>query len=168
MVPLIIVIISLLLDGILTNFLPYMVGNLSLFTPLLTIVSLILIYPFYLKNTKKYYLIALITGLIYDLLYTNLLFFNSILFLFVVVIAKYFYKNFEINYLNLIFYTIISISIYETSQALLLVLFNLVPVTFEKLAYKIVHSLLLNIIYVEIIYCIIKNLPPKYRKININ
>lgn len=163
-----IVLLSLLLDGILTNVLPYMVGNLSFFTPLLTIISLVLIYPFYQKNTKIYYLVALITGLIYDLLYTNLLFFNSILFLFIVIIANYFYKNFEINYLNIIFYTVILISIYETCQVLILIGFHLVPVTFKKLVYKITHSLLLNIIYAEIVYWIIQHLPKKYLKININ
>ena len=50
----IIVIVSLILDGILTNFLPYMVSDLSIFTPLLTVVSLVIIYPFFKKDKKKY------------------------------------------------------------------------------------------------------------------
>ena len=47
-------ILSLLLDGILTNYLPYLVNNLSLLTPLLTLISLLIIYPFYQKNHEKY------------------------------------------------------------------------------------------------------------------
>lgn len=168
MIPILMVTLSLFLDGILTNIFPYIVGSLSLFTPLLTIVSLILIYPFYQKKLKNYYLIAIITGLIYDLLYTNLLFLNSILFLFLAFIIKYLYKNVETNYLNIILYTIISISIYESSQALLFIELNLTPITFTKLIYKIVHSLLLNIIYAEMIYFIINHLPKRYLKININ
>lgn len=168
MIPIIIIILSLFFDGILTNLLPYTIDSLSLFTPLLTIVSLILIYPFYQKKLNSYYLVSLITGLIYDLLYTNLLFLNSILFLFLAFIIKYLYNNLEINYLNIILYTIMLIAIYESSQALLLIVFNIVPITFSKLIYKIVHSLLLNIMYTEIIYLIVSHLPKRYLKININ
>ena len=44
MVPMIILVISFFLDGILTNFLPYTVGDLSLFTPMITIVALVIVY----------------------------------------------------------------------------------------------------------------------------
>ena len=54
-VPIIIFIVSFFLDGILSNFLPYMVGDLSLFTPMLTIVSFVVVYPFFIKKTKWYF-----------------------------------------------------------------------------------------------------------------
>ena len=57
MIPIIILIISILLDGILTNFLPFLVNDLSIFTPLLTVVSIFIIYPFYRKHEKKYFII---------------------------------------------------------------------------------------------------------------
>ena len=76
----IIVIISLFLDGILSNYLPYLVNNLSLFTPLFTLVSIFIIYPFFKKKEKKYLISVFIIGIIYDLFYTNLLFFNAVLF----------------------------------------------------------------------------------------
>ena len=43
----IILVVSFLLDGILTNFLPFSVGDLSLFTPLTTIVAIVVLYPLY-------------------------------------------------------------------------------------------------------------------------
>ena len=46
-VAIIILVCSFLLDGILSNFLPYMIGDLSLFTPMFTIVSLVIVYLFY-------------------------------------------------------------------------------------------------------------------------
>ena len=73
--------ISLLLDGILTNYLPFLPNDLSLFTPLLTITSLVLIYPFFRKQEKNYYITLFIIGIIYDLFYTNLLFFHAVIFL---------------------------------------------------------------------------------------
>ena len=81
MIPIIIIVISLLFDGLLTNYLPYLVNDLSYFTPLFTVVSIFIIYPFYRKNNKKYFITVFLLGFIYDLFYTNLLFYNAVIFL---------------------------------------------------------------------------------------
>lgn len=168
MLPLIIVIFSLLLDGIITNFIPYLVNDLSLFTPLLTLVSIFIIYPFYRKNNLKYLITVFIIGIIYDLFYTNLLFFNAIIFLLIGFISIFIYHNFEVNFLRIILYTVLLIAIYESLTALIILIFNLVPITLSKLTYKISHSLILNIIYIEILYLIVKLIPEKLKKISIN
>lgn len=157
-----------MIDGILTNFLPFMVGNLSIWTPMLTLTSLFLIYSFYYKNEKKYYMLAFTTGIIYDLLYTNLLFLDAIFFLFLAFITTKIYKNLKIGYGKLIIYMIGMISLYEILLALVIIIWNLVPISLPKLIYKITHSLLLNIIYAEILLLIINKIPQKYKKININ
>lgn len=168
MLPITIVLISLLLDGFLTNILPYTVENLSLLTPSLTLISLLLVYPFYRKKEMKYTILILITGIIYDLLYTNLLFFNAILFYIVIKVMQYIYKKYEINYFTIIINTIIAITTYEVLQVIIISIYNLYPITLYSLVYKIKSSLLLNIIYAELIYFIISIIPRKYRKININ
>lgn len=168
MVPCLIIVVSLLLDGISSYFLPYLPNDLSLLTPMLTIVTIFLIYPFYRKQEKKYFLTIFIIGLIYDSLYTNLLFFNAILFLIIGLVSKYIYKNYEPNYLNLIIQIILIITIYELATALILIIFNLVPMTLIKVLYKISHSLILNILYSEILFLIITKIPKSYKKININ
>ena len=168
MLPIVIVLISLLLDGFLTNILPYTVENLSLLTPSLTLISLLLVYPFYRKKEMKYTILILITGVIYDLLYTNLLFFNAILFYIVIKVMQYIYKKYEINYFTIIINTIIAITTYELLQVIIISIYNLYPITLYSLIYKIKSSLLLNIIYAELIYFIISIIPKKYRKININ
>ena len=168
MLPITIVLISLLLDGFLTNILPYTVENLSLLTPSLTLISLLLIYPFYRKKEMKYTILILVTGVIYDLLYTNLLFFNAILFYIVIRVMQYIYKKYEINYFTIIINTIIAITTYEVLQVIIISIYNLYPITLYSLIYKIKSSLLLNIIYAELIYFIISIIPRKYRKININ
>lgn len=168
MVPIIIMIISLILDGVITNYLPFMVDNLSLFTPLFTLVSIFIIYPFYRKKEKQYYITIFILGLLYDLLYTNLLFFNAVIFVFLGFIIRIIVKNFEVDYIKIIIYIVILITLYESLTAGVLLVFNIVPITAGKLLYKISHSLLLNIIYAEILFIIIKKLPKKYREISIN
>ena len=168
MISIIIVIISLLLDGILTNYLPYLYTNLSIFTPLLTLISIFMIYPFFKKKEKNYFIIIFIIGIIYDLLYTNLLFFNGVLFIVLGLLIKYIYKTYEITPLRLILYLIILISSYESLTGIILLIYNVVPVTFYKVFYKIINSLFLNIIYGELIYLIIYLIPKKYKKISIN
>jgi len=166
MIPLIILILSFILDGILTNFLPYI--ELSLFTPLLTLVSIFLIYPFYKKTELRYFVTLIILGILYDLFYTNLLFFNAILFLIIGFITKIIYKNLDINFIKLIIYIIGIIIIYELTTGLIIFIFNLVPITITKILYKITHSILLNVIYAELIYLVLKIIPKKFKKININ
>ena len=168
MIPIIILLISLFLDGLLTNYLPFLVNDLSLFTPLLTIVSIFMIYPYYRKKEKEYFIIVAVTGIIYDLLYTNLLFFNALLFLVIALVARFIYKNYGITFMRLIIYITLIIIIYELITALLLLIFNIVPITFSKVSYKINHSLLLNIIYGELILLLFKVIPKKYTKISIN
>lgn len=168
MTSIIILVISFIFDGILTNFLPYGVGHLSLFTPLLTIVSLIVIYNFFYHNEKKYYFLTFILGIIYDLFYTNLLFLDGFLFLLIAFVITKIYKIVGFNYMWIAIDIVIAIIIYECGFALIIMLFNLVPMTIGRLLYKIGHSLILNIIYGEILYFIIRLLPKKYKKVRIN
>lgn len=168
MLGIIIILVSLLLDGILTNYLPYLVNDLSLFTPLFTLVSISLLYPYYRKKEKEFFIMIFITGIIYDLFYTNLLFIDGLLFLLIAYISKFIYRNYELNYFRLIIYIILMVIIYESSLALIILIFNLVPVTISKLLYKISHSIIINVIYGELIYLILNLLPKKYKKISIN
>lgn len=158
----------MLFDGLLTNYLPYLVNDLSYFTPLFTVVSIFIIYPFYRKNNKKYFITIFLLGFIYDLFYTNLLFYNAVIFLIIGIISRFINKNFETSFLKLIIYTVIIVVLYESISAGILFVFNIVPISFDKLFYKISHSLLLNIIYMETIYIVIKIIPKKYKEISIN
>ena len=72
------------------------------------------------------------------------------------------------NYLKILLQILVIIIIYEISFALLIALFNLVPMTIERVLYKISHSLILNLIYGEVLYVIIKALPKKAKKIRIS
>lgn len=168
MIPYIILVTSFILDGILSNFLPFMEGDLSFFTPLVTIVALFLIYTFFDKENNKYYLTAFITGLLYDLFYTNLFFLNAFLFVLIAFITVYIYGNERIDFFRVLIYLIFIIALYESSIAILIVIFNVVPMSIDKLLYKISHTLILNLIYGEVIYFIIQIIPKKYKKKRLN
>lgn len=168
MIPIIIMICSIIFDGLLTNILPFTMGNLSIFTPLFTVVGLFSIYPFYRKKFNNYIILAIICGIIYDLVYTNLLFFNCCLFILVTFLTRLIYKNIQINYIGVIIGTLLIISFYEVVGALVIMVFGRVPITFMDILYKISHSLLLNIIYVELLLFIIRIMPKKYKSVDIN
>jgi len=168
MISIIIVIVSFILDGILSNFLPYVVNDLSLFTPSFTLVSIFLVSSFYHHKEKKYYILCFITGLLYDLFYTNLLFFNGFMFLVMGIITIKIHKYFGMDFFKLVIYIALIITIYESLSALIFIIFNLVPITLYKLVYKISHTLILNIIYALLVFTIIRFIPKKYKKISIN
>ncbi len=162
---LIIVIISFFLDGILSNFLSYMISDLSLFTPYFTIVSIIIIYPFFAKKNNHYFILVGVTGFLYDLFYTNLLFTNTIFFLLIGLIVSALYKKIQLNIITNFFLLVFVIVLYHSIFALSLFIFNVVPITIDNVLYLISHSLILNIIYGEILYLICKYLPHK-RQLN--
>ncbi len=159
----IISIISIIVDGILTNYLPYLVNDLTLFTPMFTVILTFILYPLFFKNNKNYLIYLFILGIIYDLLYTNLLFFNGFIFVFLGYISIFIYKNFPVTVFRVMFYLILIIIIYESTFALCILIFDLVPITFDRLIYKISHSIILNIIYGLVIYLITLKIVNKNR-----
>lgn len=163
-----ITILSLILDGLSTNFLPYLVGDLSIFTTMFTVVTVFLLYPLFDKDHKRYYLYSFILGIIYDLFYTNLFLYHGLVFLLLAYLTAFIYKSFRITKINFFLCPILIISLYEFIFGGMIFILNLVPVTFNQIFYKISHSLISNIIYGEIIFIIAQHLPKKFynRKIN--
>ena len=167
-VAIVILVVSFFLDGILSNFLPYMVGDLSLFTPMITIVSLVIVYPLFTKRLKYYFFSCFVIGLLYDFMYTNLLFYNAILFLAVGCITMFMNRYIRRTWLSTLLFLVVAIVGYECMNAIIILIFQLVPMTFSRLIYKVSHSLLLSLFYGEFLYFIIWLLPKKYKKIAIN
>ena len=132
----------IILDGVITYFIPSYFNKLSLFYPMLT-VSLL---PFLFDGSlKDYYKLVFILGIIYDLLYSNIFLFNALLFLLLskvdIKLMKYF-KNSLIFYIILI---IINIFLYDLICFLLVLITNYQIVTITDLIYKLKNSILINI-----------------------
>ena len=168
MIPIITLIISFIFDGLLTNYLPYLVQDLSYFTPLFTVTSIFIIYPFYRKNERSYYITLFVLGFLYDLFYTNLLFFNASIFVMIGFISIILQKTFNLGFIKNIIFVVFIISLYEGIGCFFLWLYHIVPITIPSIIYKISHSLLLNIIYVEVVYFVYQIIPKKYKKISLN
>ena len=92
----IIMLISLALESIINlniSFTSYLV-------PLFSLLSLILIYKFLKYNKKEYFIFAIVSGFIYDLVFTNFYVLNSVLFLLNSFIIYFYFKKMKYNLFN--------------------------------------------------------------------
>ncbi len=143
------IVISFILE---TNLSLFINLNTNLFNSLFVLSSLIIINDF-IKAKTKFYFLAIILGLIYDIIFTSKIGFNLITFLITAIFIKnidYLFKT-KINiikYLNIIiFYRFIGYSI-----LLLIGYFNFDIIFFLRSIYS---SLIINIIYIIILKKII-------------
>lgn len=146
----IILAISILLDGIICNIfnlLPmFFLGN-------------VLIISNYIKDNKKYYILVIIFSIIYNLLYFNSLFFNAL----IIFLISYINRNIFINKKY-----IVSVVLFLVASLVYIIL-NKIIVGFniKYICFIFINSLIINILYYSFIYfcfyCI-----NKIKKHNIN
>ncbi len=146
--------ISLILEVIMSIFFPSTLTNVSLFTTIYTIIGLIILYPHF-NNDKKYYLLVIICGILFDVLYTSTFMFNLVLFVIVGIIIKILYNIFPENIFMTNLMSFIIIIIYHLLCFILLSLFSDISYSFMLLVNIILGSILMTIIYTTISYYII-------------
>ena len=73
-------VLSLILDGFMSNIFSSTLNEISLFTTIYCVISFVIIYP-YFDNNKKYYILLGIFGILFDILYTGTFIFNMVIFL---------------------------------------------------------------------------------------
>ena len=142
------IIISFILDNFISNF----INHNSLFYPLFTLLSLIIIYPKFIKKINKYYLTSFLLGLIYDIAVTDTLFLNAFIFLLLSYIINYIFRKTPYNYLSVLIISFISIIYYRVITYIVLLLLNYLNFNLLTLLKSIYNSLILNIIYITILY----------------
>ena len=154
----IIIIISFLLEGIVSNFVPIN-GFLA---PLFTLVALIIIYPLF-DEVSEYYKYAFVTGLAYDLFYTDTILFHAIIFCFMAFIITCLNLVLSDNYLNILVIMGICILIYRVITYSLLVLVSSMAFDFIALILSVLKSLIINLIYSALLFFVVKKCQKKYK-----
>lgn len=119
-------------------------------SPLFTLVSLILIYPYFNKKNSTYYKFCFAIGLLYDLVYTDTMIVNAFLFVFIGWIIAKLNNVLANNYLNNAIMSVIIIIVFRIITYLLLVITGNIDFSLMLLFKGIYSSLLSNIIYVAI------------------
>jgi len=160
-----VIIISILLESIASQLI---VTNTFLLLPLFTIVSLIIIYPYFNNNNQSFLLVSGATGLLYDIVFTNAMFLNGLVFLvlgFIVIITNESLSN---NKLNVLIMTALTIVAYRIVTYLTLLLVDYKVFNFNELTSSITSSILLNLIYSFILFCTANYISKKYHILKID
>ena len=149
--------VSFFLDGILSKY----ILSSSILMPLFTIVSVVIIYPYFNNNDLRYFKYIAILGLLYDIVYMNFMFYNFFVFMvlgFITVFIQYLlsdrlYTNILITIVNIISYRFINY-IYANINGY---------ISLKQLFISIYSSLILNILYCILLYIISEYISKKYK-----
>lgn len=158
-----ITVLSFLLDGIISKY----ISTNTFFLPLLTIMSLIIIYP-YFKEPYKYFRYCSILGILYDIAYANTIFYNFFIFILLGLIITFFYYIFSNRLLNTIVLGLITVLIYKFINYLFILVFKNYNLIFKDLLTNIINSLLLNILFLILGYVLTKYYSKKHKILRIN
>ena len=149
-----IIIFSLFLDFLLSN-INY--SLLSYFYPMITITTIVYLSNLYTNpNRSNYYLLVFLTSIIYDSIFVGNLLITVSSFMIVAILNMFLKRHLRSNLFNNILMLILSIILYEVFILLLLFLVGYKSFEFSMLLYKITHSLLLNTIYIVIMFLVLK------------
>ena len=146
-----ILIFSFLFEAMFTN----LVGTNSIFIPLFTLTSLVLVYPYFKKKNFNYVLVCLILGIFYDIAFADSVFVNTICFGIMggLNILIYNYVKYNIYTSNII--NIIIIITYRIISYIILLSINFITFNGKILFKGIYSSLFINIAYGIVLYFII-------------
>lgn len=149
-----IIIFSLFLDFLLSN-INY--SLLSYFYPMITITTIVYFSNLYTNpNRSNYYLLVFLTSIIYDSIFVGNLLITVSSFMIVAILNMFLKRHLRSNLFNNILMLILSIILYEVFILLLLFVVGYKSFEFSMLLYKITHSLLLNTIYIVIMFLVLK------------
>lgn len=134
---------SFFLDGIVSLFL----DKNSIFIPLFTLMSLIVSYPL-IKNKRKIIIISTTLGLLYDIVYTQTLFTNTIIFFVIGLIVLSIFKYIKYNTFNSVIACFLIIISYRILSYISFFAFNDVELNLSLIFKSIYSSILINLVYI--------------------
>ena len=149
-------IISTIIDLLLSTNITNIYQNLNYFFPSILITSLPISYLL-TKNKIIFFIAIIIIGIIYDLLYSDILLINLYFLILLTLLTKIFYQNKKPTTLNITILTLIGVITYDLYLSLILILTKTQNITINDIIYKETHSLILNIIYLILSLIILKS-----------
>lgn len=150
-------IVSIFLDVIFNNAFMSSINNISYFYPMFTITSVVYLSNFYTNpNRKNYYVLVLLIAIMYDCIVIGNLLISISLFLSIAVLNIKLKNHLTNNLINNILRLVLSIICYDLLFNLLFVIVGYQVFNISKIIYKITHSLIVNIIYLVVMFLVLK------------
>ena len=154
-------VLSFILDNFMSNIFPSTLTNISYFTTIYILISFVILYP-YFNSEKKYYILLIIFGLLFDILYTGTFIFNMVIFLVIGIVIKILNNLFPENIVTMNVISIISIIVYHMVSFIILNLVSSISYDFMLLINVVIHSIIMTVIYTTISYLSIKYIFNKF------
>ena len=151
------VIISFLLDSLMSNILPFNLTDPSWFKTIYSVISLVILYN-YFDNQKKYLSILIVLGIFFDIIYTNTFIVNIIVFLIIYFILSNLDYVITTNIFTINLKSITCISLYHILTYIILLLANYNNYSIKLLGIILLRSLIMTIIYTTISYLIMNKI----------
>ena len=151
------VIISFLLDGIVSNLIPFNLVDPSCLKTIYSVVSLVIIYN-YFDNQKKYLQILIVLGIFFDIVYTNTFILNIVVFITIYIILSNLDYVITTNIFTINLKSIVCISSYHILTYIILLLANYNSYSIKLLGIILLRSIIMTIIYTTISYLIMNKI----------
>ena len=156
-------IVSFVLDILISNMSITTFGNLNYIFPNILVASFPICFIL-IKNKKLYFFLVILLGLIYDTLYSDIFFINAYFFILYSLFLYVFYKNRKVTVLNIVLTSVFCFILYDLFIFFLLILLEISNFKINDLYYKILHSFIINFIYILISILILKSRIFSYKK----
>ena len=147
-------IISFLLDGLISNYTCINIVNPSYLRTIFSVVALIISFN-YFDNNSKYLKILVVVGILFDIVYTNTFMLNIILFYLIYLIIKYLNVYIPNNIFTINIKCLLGIFIYHLLSYIILLLVHYMNYSFSLLLIILTRSIIMTIIYTSISYYIV-------------
>ena len=151
------VIISFLLDGIISNLISFDLVDPSWFKTIYSIISLVILYN-YFDNQKKYLSILIVLGIFFDIVYTNTFILNVVVFLIIYLILSRLDYVITTNIFTINLKSIVCISSYHILTYIILLLSNYNNYSIKLLGLILLRSIIMTIIYTSISYLLMNKI----------
>ena len=150
-------IISFLLDGLLSNYTSIHIINPGYLNTIYSLIALIISFN-YFTNYNKYIKILVIIGILFDIVYTNTFILNIIIFYVIYLIINFLNTYIPNNIFTINLKTLIGITIYHLITYIILLLVHYINYPFTMLLIILRGSIIATIIYTTISYYLLKNI----------
>ena len=150
-VSIIYIIISFILENIMSNIFVTTLNNVSPFTTIYTIIALVVIYP-YFASDKKYFLLVIIFGFLFDTIYTSTILLNLTIFLVISLLIKTLNNIISDNIIMTNIISLISVATYHILTFIILNIVTSKSYSIILLGKILTHSIIMTIIYTSISY----------------
>lgn len=150
-------IISFMLDALISNFINMSITNPSIFNTIYSVIALVIIYN-YFDDDNKYIKILLVLGILFDIVYTSTFLLNIFIFIVIYIVIKFINEYIPNNLFTINIKSLIAISLYHILSYLILMLVHYDYYSFKCLLLMIPKSIIMSVIYTSISYIMMKKI----------